>query len=487
MSALGGGRRGSVGEAMTTAEAEGEATTVAIFARAPVPGAVKTRLAGAVGADGAAALATAFLRDTWDAVAALPWARPAVATTGPLGAAFADVRAWDQGEGDLGARIERMLRRGLAETPTAISMGADTPGLPARLLEEARAALAAGADAVFGPCSDGGFYLVGVRRCPPGLLAELPWSRSDTLAATRARVEAHGLSVVELAPWFDVDRPEDLTTLEERLAAGEVVAPATARALAALRGGENTANDAAKAQLAPGSATAGTPRISVIVPTLNEEARIGRRLAELAATPGLHEVIVVDGGSADGTVALARAAGGARVIAAERGRARQQNAGARAASGDVLLFLHADVGLPRDAATWVARALSDAAVVAGAFRTWTVADGAQRAWLGPLLHLADVRSRYSGLPYGDQALFVRTSEFWAVGGFPDVPLMEDLALAQALRRRGRIRVVSAAVEVSGRRFQARPVYYTALVNAFPLLFRLGVPARVLAALYGAPR
>ena len=235
------------------------------------------------------------------------------------------------------------------------------------------------------------------------------------------------------------------------------------------------------------AASKALPRISVVVPVLDEEARIGRQLAHLASLEGLYEVIVEDGRSRDRTIEQVKAARRARLLAAPRGRASQMNAGAAAATGDVLLFLHADVELPRDAARRVAETLRDARVVAGAFRTWTVPDGERRSWLGPLLHLADLRSRYSRLPYGDQAIFVRASAFRAVGGFPQQPLMEDVELSRRLRSLGRIRTVPSSVRVSGRRFQARPFTYLILMNVFPLLYRLGVPARALARLYGNPR
>jgi glycosyltransferase involved in cell wall biosynthesis len=135
------------------------------------------------------------------------------------------------------------------------------------------------------------------------------------------------------------------------------------------------------------------PRISIIVPVLDEEARIGGHLERLASLAGVHEVIVVDGGSRDRTVEQVKAAGGrAQILVAPRGRASQMNAGAAAATGDVLLFLHADVELPRDAPQRVSKALRQADVVAGAFRTWTVPDRTRRSWLSPLLHLADLRS-----------------------------------------------------------------------------------------------
>ena len=100
-----------------------------------------------------------------------------------------------------------------------------------------------------------------------------------------------------------------------------------------------------------------------------------------------------------------------------------------------------------------------------------------------MLHLADLRSRYTTLPYGDQAMFVRADVFRGVGGFPEIAIMEDLALSRKLRRLGRIVTVPARVEVSGRRFIARPILYTAAVRLFPLLYRLGVSPDTLARFY----
>jgi rSAM/selenodomain-associated transferase 2/rSAM/selenodomain-associated transferase 1 len=425
---------------------------VCIFAKPPIAGQVKTRLAAALGSEAAAELACAFLDDTLAAVRALGWARVTVASTAPR----EGVETLLQGEGDLGARIERVLRAALADAPFAIAIGADAPALPRRLLEAARDALQR-ADAVLGPADDGGFYLLGVRRCPEGLLADLPWSRSDTFVRTLARLRERGLRTELIDPWFDVDRVEDLEQLRALIEGGAIDAPRTASVLEKFR------------------------RISVIIPVLDEERRIGALLAELRGR-GFTEVIVVDGGSRDRTVEIARAAcwGGPRVATAPRGRASQMNAGARLATGDVLLFLHADASLPAGAAGYVEGALADPRVIAGAFHTWHVADDGRRA---PWLHLADLRSRWSGLPYGDQALFVRREAFEGAGGFPDQPLMEDLELSRRLRRLGRIAIVPASVRVSGRRFLAHPIRDTLLVNVFPLLYRLGVPPASLARLY----
>jgi len=433
-----------------------------IFAKPPEPGRVKTRLAPALGDHGAAELARAFLVDTCQAARALVWATPVLATTGPFEASLDAALAlpmWPQGDGDLGARMERVLRRALTSAPFAIAIGADSPGLPPRLLEAARDALEA-ADAAIGPTADGGFYLLALRRCPDGLLDDLPWSRFDTFTKTVERLQARGLTVRILAPWFDIDRPADLDHLRDLLDRREIVAPATERCL-------------------------GAPQVSVIIPVLDEERRIASALDDVLAVPGVREVIVVDGGSADRTVAIARTYP-VQVIDAPRGRARQMNAGAAIARGGTLLFLHADTTLPHDAARHVNDVLSDPHIVAGAFRTWTIAD-APAPWFAPALHAADVRSRYTRLPYGDQAMFVRAEAFRRVGGFPDQPLMEDLELARRLRAIGGIRTARATVRVSGRRFVARPIAYTLAVNVFPLLYRLGVPADRLARMYRAVR
>ena len=437
--------------------------TLCIFAKPPVAGAAKTRLAAEIGAQRASALARAFLCDTCAAARALTWARPVLATTGELEPALRtelDLPVWPQGDGDLGARMERVLARALTEAPFAIAVGADSPGLPPRFLEAARAALAT-ADAVIGPADDGGFYLLGLRRCPSGLLADLPWSAPDTCARTVERLRAHGLTVSELAPWFDVDRADDLARLHDLLDTGAIVASATRRIL-------------------------GAPRVSIIMPVLDEAGRISRAVDDVLALPGRKEVIVVDGGSRDDTLARALAKP-VLVIESARGRARQMNAGAEIAAGDVLLFLHADTTLPVDALALALRTLDDADVIAGAFRTWTVADSNDVPWFAPLLHLADMRSRYTSLPYGDQAMFVRAEAFRQVGGFPDQPLMEDLELSRRLRRRGRIVTVPARVCVSGRRFIARPLFYTVVVNTFPALYRFGVSPDRLAKLYRSIR
>jgi rSAM/selenodomain-associated transferase 2 len=226
-------------------------------------------------------------------------------------------------------------------------------------------------------------------------------------------------------------------------------------------------------------------RLSVIIPVLNEEKAIESCLQRLQTYAPHAQIIVVDGASGDRTVELARQFGDVQVLEAPRGRAPQMNAGAEIATGDVLLFLHADVELPPSAPRLIASALKRPGVVGGAFRTWTVSEG--RSPLKFLLHLADLRSRYSRSPYGDQAIFVRREIFQRLHGFPAQPLMEDLAFSQRLHGLGRVEILPASVRVCGRRFLARPIRYFLLTNIFPLLYRFGVSPHRMARWYGNPR
>lgn len=236
-----------------------------------------------------------------------------------------------------------------------------------------------------------------------------------------------------------------------------------------------------------------SPTLSVVVAVLDEARCIAARLAQLRSLAGVDEVVVVDGGSTDDTARLTRQASvgpGARVVLLDgpRGRGAQLGHGARHAAGALLLFVHADCALPADAPAVVRRVLARPGVVAGAFRTRHVWDGPHRRWIRPLLPVADLRSRYTRLPYGDQALFVRADAYRRAGGFHRMAMFEDVDLARRLWRLGRVEVVDDAVEVSARRYAARPVRAVVAMNAFPVLWRLGLVSDVtLARWYGRPR
>ncbi len=201
------------------------------------------------------------------------------------------------------------------------------------------------------------------------------------------------------------------------------------------------------------------PVLSVIIPALNEAHNVGRAVTS-ALHGGADEVLVVDGGSSDATAKHARVAG-AKVVVAERGRARQMNVGAGAARGDVLLFLHADNWLADSALAQLREALTSDTVGCGAFRQQIMAPG----WPFRVLERGNAaRVRFCGLAYGDQAIFVRRSLFDACGGYPDVRLLEDLILMRRLRWRCWPRLLDGPVHISPRRWQQQGIVRQTLRN-----------------------
>jgi len=219
-------------------------------------------------------------------------------------------------------------------------------------------------------------------------------------------------------------------------------------------------------------------QISVVIPALNEARGIGGALAALAPLRARgHEVIVADGGSSDDTVRLARPLCD-RVVQCARGRARQMNAGAAAAGGDALLFLHADTRLPEGADELIRRAL--------VFATWGRFDvhiDGSHPMLKAVACAMNVRSRLTGIATGDQAIFVRRAAF---AGFPEIALMEDIAFSAAMKRRARPACLRSRVTTSGRRWEARGVLRTIfLMWRLRLLYFLGAAPERLARLYDA--
>jgi rSAM/selenodomain-associated transferase 2 len=223
------------------------------------------------------------------------------------------------------------------------------------------------------------------------------------------------------------------------------------------------------------------PPLSIVIPVLNEAAGIAATLAALQPLRARGcEVIVADGGSTDGSPDLARPLAN-RVVASDRGRARQQNAGAAAATGDVLLFLHADTRLPPDAD----RIVIDGLRASG--RGWGRFD-VRLTGGHPVLRVIErmigARSRLSGIATGDQAIFVRREWFARAGGFPGIPLMEDVALSKTLKRLGPPLCLRETVVTSSRRWEQRGVWRTmALMWRLRLEFWLGADVERLAERY----
>lgn len=226
-------------------------------------------------------------------------------------------------------------------------------------------------------------------------------------------------------------------------------------------------------------------RISIIVPALDEAAGIRGCLAALAPLRERGaQVIVVDGGSRDGTAAIAAALAD-RVLASPRGRATQMNAGAAAASHEVLLFLHADTRLPADADRLVLEGLAASGRAWGRF---DVAIEGGAAMLRVVAALMNARSRLTGIATGDQAIFARRDAFARAGGFPEIALMEDIAFSRAMRREGAPLCLRARAATSGRRWERQGVLRTILLMwRLRLAYFLGADPGRLAERYGDGR
>jgi rSAM/selenodomain-associated transferase 2 len=205
--------------------------------------------------------------------------------------------------------------------------------------------------------------------------------------------------------------------------------------------------------------------LSIIIPVLNESALIQSTLEPLLLTSSV-EVVVVDGGSTDNTVERAQAAGAKVLLASQAGRAHQMNEGAAIAQGELLLFLHADTQLPQDYLFQVQFLLALPLVVAGAFSLKIDAPGLAYRLLERGINL---RSRLFSLPYGDQAIFLRAERFKAVGGYKNLPIMEDYAFMQQLKRQGKIAIASSSVLTSSRRWQKLGIARTTLTNQLIIL------------------
>jgi rSAM/selenodomain-associated transferase 2 len=224
-------------------------------------------------------------------------------------------------------------------------------------------------------------------------------------------------------------------------------------------------------------------KISVIIPALNESEAIHAAISSIktAADDVPFEIIVVDGDAAGSTIQHISDAE-VIIIISPRGRAVQMNAGATRASGDVLLFLHADTVLPPKALASIVEALSDKCFIGGAF---DLAIQNRRFNFRAISKAASFKHRLTRVPFGDQAIFLRRNCFDALGGYPEIPLMEDVALMKRIKQQGgRIVILSQAVKTSPRKWESEGVLYTIFRNwAVQALYLFGVPAERLVQYY----
>lgn len=428
-----------------------------IFARYPEPGTTKTRLIPTLGEQGAADLQRRMNHHTfrmarrWRAHAGQ---RVQVRFTGgsveQMRQVFGNELSYvDQGGGDLGDRLKRVFEDAQHEgLNAAIAIGTDCPELDDTAIQRAFDALE-GHDIVLGPASDGGYYLIGMRRLHAALFEDIDWGTERVCTQTQQRIARLGLRAAVLPTEDDIDEPEDLAVWE---------------------------------RTEPNGTSTPGPRYSIIIPALDEAASLPETLASIGGAPDT-EVLVVDGGSEDETQRIAQTHG-ARVILGDPGRARQMNMGADFARGDVLVFLHADTRLPFAWREQVAHCLSAADTVGGAFH---LGFDDVRPSLRLIEAGANARSRLRGLPYGDQALFVRREAFEQIGGFRDLPVMEDYDFVRRLRRYGPMRLANGAVLTSARRWRTYGIWRTTLTHQRMLLgWRLGFSPARLAAWRGVP-
>ena len=423
-----------------------------VFTRFPEPGKTKTRLIPALGASGAADLQRQMTEHII-ATATEVSNRPGLTIEIRHEGGNADsMRTWlgpqlvyrAQGPGDLGRRMARAFEEAFRNSKgAAVIVGSDTPGIVADIILQAFEGLEK-TDLVLGPARDGGYYLIGMKYTLPAntyprLFDGITWGSGDVLSQTLQIAGESGLRFLLLESLDDVDRPEDLSIWHKF---------------------KNHGANPAEAQ-----------RISIIIPTLNEAATIARTLSHLEGVDNL-EVIVVDGGSNDETAALAEARG-AKVIQSNPGKAVQMNAGAAAAAGHVLVFLHADTLLPENFSYQIVSALNQNGVASGAFR---LTIDSTRAGIRIIERMANLRSRFLRLPYGDQALFMKKSLFEKIGGFAEMPIMEDFILVRRLKREGKIVILPEAVATSPRRWLHHGIVKTWLINqAIIIAYYMGMP------------
>jgi len=430
---------------------------IVVFSRYPQPGETKTRLIPSLGSDGASRLQEQLTLHTLGKIRQFQRTngcdldvRFHGGTAEQMRAMFGESLAYRPQQGSclgekLANAIESCFARGYERL---IVIGSDCPDIGGSHFTRAFESLG-NHDVVIGPAMDGGYYLLGLKRPHVQLFHGIDWGGPLVFRQTVAIAKQLGLRVKSLDQLPDVDYPEDLIHCRRVGQPFDSVLPKIRK-----------------------------HTVSVIIPTLNEAARIEQAMRPLLAYRNV-EIIVADGGSSDRTAEIAQQTG-AKVIRSRPGRGTQMNAGAAVSSGEILLFLHADTRLP-EGFPGIAIDVVRKGVGAAAFRLRI--DGTSFG-LRLVEFAVALRSKWFQRPYGDQGLVVRAETFFGIGGFRNWPLMEDYEIANRLRKTGRIQLLSQSSVTSSRRWDRLGICRNVIYNQFCVCaYKLGVSPERLSTWY----
>jgi len=416
-----------------------------IFTRYPIPGAVKTRLHSEL----SEAAASRLHRRLTESVVSITKKSGFTAVVCYCNASRKSFRSWlgrdlayyPQSEGDIGVRMRNAVKHFLDQGAKRVAViGCDLPFLTVKILQNAFNALN-GNDIVLGPTSDGGYYLIGMKKYYPQLFSGIDWGTNRVADQTREIISSSGLSLKALFVLDDIDDPEDLVAIR---------------------------NDSRFADIFKD-----TPQLSVIIPVLNEESVIRKTIESLKKNKDI-EIIVSDGGSRDKTKEICEDCG-VKFLEIKGGRYQQLNAAVSMAESD------ADTVLPEGFEKEMISALDDPTVSGGAFRFKTD----DERWIMRIVEWGvNLRSQLFKLPYGDQGIFVEKGVFNEIGGFFPMPIMEDFELIRAFRTRGNVKILPLYAVTSARRWRRLGIVSTVLINQIMIAgYFLGFPVDKLAAFY----
>lgn len=425
-------------------------TTVLIleFAKYPQPGHVKTRLATSLGSEEACRIYDAMAQKTHHELLKLQGQEEAKVIVYADGADSQKISGWLRGgydtwlqpDGDIGARLDYAFRKAFEMGfQPVMAVGTDCPGLTAEKIQEAVERLKQ-FNVVIVPATDGGYVLIGTNAFQPDLFRQITWSSSRTLEQTLQRAKVKNISVALLGPETDVDTLEDLKMVEDTL----------------------------------------NPELSVIIPVLNDSHHLKEILHTFSCVhhPGEIEVIVVDGGSTDGSDDVA-AGFKAKLLESVPGRAQQMSLGAHHARGRWFWFLHADCVPELETIRSLPGYLRTVDLRWGFFKQ-RISDPSP--WFRLIEMGNELRGRIFSLPYGDQGIMVRRDLYFQCGGFAQVPFLEDVILSRCLSRICRPAVINKTIRIPSRHWRPLGPFFTTIRNiniAFRFLVFRQSPADLL--------